>query len=260
MKPVPKKSRVSKQGTAAQLTSAKAVWVQKPWESKRAELCSRARTRCLGWVNSNHSNSCSRKLINNLWEEACYPIPELTGSLSSPAAFARLRSQKPVFRKDGECDVSLSAKPHNKGLTSKCCHSCSKNQHPHILSSVIWQREQELSAAQPGQGEGSGSQGCNQTPSPSCSPSPAGLGHSCLLKAPTSLIRKQGQESGLRAPSCAGQRWDPAPLQRRHLIPKGQPDLSHGVSIQRLICQGWNYLAPLTGRPSLHKYLLPGWL
>lgn len=101
-----------------------------------------------------------------------YPIPELRVTLS-PAASAKHSSQKPIFRKNGECDASLPAKPRNKGLTSKCCHSCSKNQHPHILSSVIWQQEQELSA-QPGQGEGSGSQGCNQTPSPSCSPSPAG--------------------------------------------------------------------------------------
>lgn len=42
--------------------------------------------------------------------------------------------------------------------------------------------------------------------------------------------------------------------------PKGQPDLLHGVSIQRLICQGWNYLAPLPARLLLHKYLLPGLL
>lgn len=42
--------------------------------------------------------------------------------------------------------------------------------------------------------------------------------------------------------------------------PKGQPDLCHGVSTQRLTCKVWNYLAPLTavaGLP-LHKYLLPG--
>lgn len=205
---VPKKLHASKQGTAAQLTSVKAVWVQKPWESKRAELCSRARTRCLGWVNSNHSNSCSRKLISNLWEEAARHATPCLSSQGSSAAFAKISSQKPVFRKNGECDASLTAKTHNKGLTCKCCHSCSKNQHPHILSSVTWQQEQQLSAAQPGQGEGSRSQGCNQTPSPSCSPSPAGLGHSCLLKAPTSLTRKQEQESGLRAPFCAGQRWD----------------------------------------------------
>lgn len=44
--------------------------------------------------------------------------------------------------------------------------------------------------------------------------------------------------------------------------PKGQPDLCHGVSIQRLTCKGWNYLAPLTAiaRLPLHRYLLPGWL
>lgn len=42
--------------------------------------------------------------------------------------------------------------------------------------------------------------------------------------------------------------------------PKGQPALSHGVSIQRLTCKGWNYLSPLTARFPLHKYLLPEWL
>lgn len=102
LNPVPKKSPVSKQSTRAQLASAKAVWVGNPWESKRAELCSRARTRCLGWVNSNHSNSCSRKLISNLCEEAAQRATPFLSSQgrSEPSSFCQTQLSKASFQEE----------------------------------------------------------------------------------------------------------------------------------------------------------------
>lgn len=257
--PVPqflKKSSVSKQGTAAQLTSAKTVLVEKPWESKARGKSSAAGQGPDVWDGETPitPNSCSRKLICKHWEEAArharppwhaalLPSSQVSCKLNR---FCQTRLPNVSFQEEWRTR-RLPSQPTliTKGLTSKGCHSRSKKSTStnHVECYLAARARALEKPSRPRETDLRLPAGAIKTQVPAAS-------HLALPPAgrlPYSWPGNKGKKVSSVFACGAGHRGGSSallPVQCRHppctetADLKELPDVSHGAGIQNLPCKG----------------------